>query len=236
MTASGFLSVWHWFSGDHAIAATTLSRQCGDLEADPPRPNEDERGRNLTYQEVTARAHRSAAIGSILSSVGFLEASINEFFASSQHDNLNLSGGALPEHDRQVVAAASDLVGKNKTTLDRYQLALHLLHYDPFDHGLEPYQDANLLVRLRNAIVHYTPQWRPHADGPTTDKLSLALEGKGFPQNPFTGAGNPFLLDRCLGHGCTTWAWQASLALVDDFLRRAGVSGVHHQMRELLVP
>ena len=55
--------MWHWYSEDHALAATLFSRKCGELEKSP--------------EEVHQREHRAYAGASILSSVAFMEASIN---------------------------------------------------------------------------------------------------------------------------------------------------------------
>jgi hypothetical protein len=232
------VSIWHWFSGDQAIAAATLSRLCADLEADPPGPSDEEESRGLMWSEAAQRQHRSFAIASIMSSVGFIETSMNELFASAHHDNLQV-GGDLQSGQRHVLVQTAGMVENNRL-LDRFQLALYLLGRPPFDRGTQPFQDAQLLVHLRNELVHYKPRWRAGGDesAQTVNEswLTKGLETKHLSPNPFTGAGNPFFPDKCLGHGCTAWAFRTALAFCDVFFTKIGVRPIHDNLRSLLVP
>jgi hypothetical protein len=70
-----------------------------------------------------------------------------------------------------------------------------------FDAGAPPYQDVNLLVKLRNNLVHYEPEWvkNPSSDDFGADDIhryEKRLGGK-FIANPLTGQGNPFYPDKC---------------------------------------
>lgn len=233
------VSIWHWFSLDQAIAATLFSRKCGELETHPPAPTQVEQERGLKWSEAAQREHRSCAVASILASVAFLDASVNELFASAKHYNLREVGASLQPSDRAALTAAAEMLSANRL-LDRFQLALLLLGRPPFDIGTEPYQDAALLVRLRNGLVHYTPQFRPGASSEPTVSAEArwlrGLESKRFSANPFTGEANPFFPDRCLGHGCTTWAWNAALIFCDSFFNEIGVTPIYDNSRDLLNP
>jgi hypothetical protein len=81
---------------------------------------------------------------------------------------------------------------------------------------------------LRNSLVHFKPRWQ---SGDSTDKLSERLLQKHFVPNPFTSDGNPFFPDRCLGHGCTKWAWTAALKFADEFFRRLDVEPAYEPFR-----
>lgn len=48
--------------------------------------------------------------------------------------------------------------GRYTTVLDKYQMALVFAHKPKLDTGLNPYQDAALLVMLRNKLVHFLPK------------------------------------------------------------------------------
>ncbi len=228
------LRIWHWYSNDQAIAAAFFSRSAGELEQSPPPPSPDEASRGLTHTEEAQRRHRAA---SIFASVAFLEACINELFASAEHDNLEMGGRLPPEERNSLVEMRAYLA--RLSTLDRFQAGLTLLGKPPFDRGGSPYQDVALLVRLRNALTHYEPRWRPAgpevADSVEESDLTKALAQKKFSRNPFTGAGNPFFPDHCLGHGCTSWAWQSALAFADEFFGRVGVKPPYDQLRPTLM-
>jgi hypothetical protein len=194
MVASGFVSVWHWFSQDHAIAAANHSRKCADLEARLAEASEDEGAPGHSSFEIARHDRRSFAIGSIMSAVAFLDACVSELFAAASYDNTDI-GKQLNAEDRHALAGTTPLVANNRL-LDRYQLALQLLRRAPFDRGAQPFQDADLTIRLRNELVHYTPQWRVAGEAnpmaPDEPKLVRGLKSKLFSRNPFTGAANPF--------------------------------------------
>jgi hypothetical protein len=230
------VAVWHWYSTDLAVAAVTFARRCADLEAQVAPAFKLKASRDAAWPESVVREHRSCAIASVLASVAFLEASLNELFASAEHPNLEV-GGNLPVDDRRRLVATRDMVQVNRF-IERFQLTLHLLNRSAFDPGSQPLQDAQLLVRLRNELTHYKPIWRPAGDDAMnpTDTLSKGLRSKGFALNPLTGPGNPYFPDQCLGYGCTWWAWTAALAFADAFFDRIGVEPVHDQFRGLFEP
>jgi len=232
------LSVWHWFSHDQAIAAADFSRKCGALETKVRRGGDYDASRGLPWSEEAQREHRSYAVASILSSVAFLEASLNELFASARHTNLEV-GGQLPDSERQALVGTADMLANNRL-LERFQFVLILLHRGPFDPGAQPYQDAQLLVHLRNELVHYKPRWRAGGDDAASavdeSRLAKGLASKRFSLNPLMGKRNPFFPDKCLGHGCTKWAWTAALTFADVFFARLGVKPVHDGIRQFLSP
>lgn len=234
-TGEGFsVQAWHWFSHDQAIAATTFARKCGELEADLKTPSDDERARGLTWSTENQQEHRSYVTASILSSVTFLEANINELFASASHPNLEV-GGDLPTSERNILIGAADMISNNRL-LDRFQLALYLLNKKPFDPGTDQsYQDAKVLVSLRNDLVHYKPRFRKLGAGSSESaKWAKTLAQKHFSLNPFTGSGNPFFPDKCLSYGCAVWVWNAALSFADDFFTRVGVQPIYGNIRQSL--
>ncbi|MFF4205558.1 hypothetical protein ACFYZ8_33475 [Streptomyces sp. NPDC001668] len=223
------ISVWHYFSFDHALTACTLSRHCGRLEAEY---------RAGSGEGTSPAEHMAYATGSVIASFCFLEASINEFYATAGRDNLEVAGGrgGLEAGDRELIAEIAEDV-ERLPTLTLFQLALTVLRRPPLDPGTQVYADADLLRRLRNALVHYTPRLRP-ADGAEsggaddTTRLVTQLRQRGFEPNVFyADSGNPYFPQKCLGHGCTTWAWKTALALADAFHTRLGITPVYEDAR-----
>lgn len=222
--------IWHWYSRDHASAATLFSRKCEELE---------KRLENQNPSVEQVLEHRSYAAASILASVAFVEASLNELLASASEANLEVGGalGELPQDERDALTALMKAWGRSgPSTLERIQLVLHLLRRQPFERGMDPFQSAADVVRLRNDLVHYPAEWRIGV-GATEEEaskgLSAKLEGK-FSANPFKPKENPFFPDRCLGHGCTAWAWKRAFALMEEFFERVGVTPSYDDMREQL--
>lgn len=184
--------------------------------------------------------HSSYVTGSILSSVFFLEATINELFA----DTLEPHSQIVKKLNQATIQLMVKMwkLGVPKTAnfkiLQKYQIALELAQKKIFDAGAQPYQDVNLLVKLRNDLVHYEPE---SVKSPSSDDFGPAdihryekmLSGK-FLANPLTGQGNPFYPDKCLGHGCAEWAVNSSVKFVDDFFSRMGLFSPYDHVRDRL--
>ncbi|MGW3910565.1 hypothetical protein ACWEBX_03420 [Streptomyces sp. NPDC005070] len=235
------ISAWHYFSLDHARAASSLSRKCGELEALAPSSAEED-----TVPIGTRSDHRSYATTSVLASGAFIEACINEFILTASRDELSHVEGAeartgLELNERQRITAAGEDLSKESNTLERYRKVLQLLGREQFNRGARPFSEAALLMRLRNALVHYKPQWRPeHSDerqSTDQDKLVVQLMERKFTPNPFYADSlNPYFPERCLGHGCTSWAWNSALKFADCFFSRAGTTWMYENARDTLQP
>ena len=198
-------------SGFFAASAALFARQAKAIE----------RTHDLTAPEDVRMHHRSYSIGAIVSAAGFLEAAINELYLSAVDGNPNV----IPnKQDREVLGAVwADLDGQGRATvLTKYDLALALTGRERFDRGANPFQDADNLVTLRNALVHYKPEWSNALD--KHQRLADRLRGK-FPENVLIQQ-HPsieFFPHRCLGHGCAQWAVQSALRLYEGFSERMGL-------------
>lgn len=220
--------VWHPFSYDHALTACTLSRHCGRLEAEY----------TATAGEGSPAEHMAYATGSVIASFCFLEASINEFYATAGREDLQSSGGygGLDAGDLRVIAQVAETVEK-LPTLARFRLALTVLRRPLLDPGTQVHADADLLRRLRNELVHYTPRRRPADTGESdgvldTTRMVEQLRQRGFAPSAFyADSSNAYFPQKCLGHGCTTWAWKTALAFADAFHTHLGITPPYENAR-----
>jgi len=78
---------------------------------------------------------------------------------------------------------------EEKPILTKYQLALTLCQKEKFDKGHNPYQDAHRLITLRNALVHYKPEW--DTDLNEHKKLESYLSNR-FLVSPFSHVNDAF--------------------------------------------
>ncbi len=221
--------IWHWYSGDQAMSASTFAWMAKDLEAAPPPPSVDEAQRGLISTEVAYRRHTSFSVASVMASGALLEASINELVASAAHSNLAVGGDRDDASRRKLCRAAEAL--DRMGSLEKYEHVLVLLDLESFDRGRQPFQDVALVRRLRNALVHFAPRWREALAGEESQGFELALERKGFRVPPFAGEGNPFFPTKCLGYDCAAWALRSVLDYVDAFHRRLGVTPGYEAIR-----
>jgi hypothetical protein len=163
--------------------------------------------------------HRAFVANAVLSAVAFLEASINEIFddVADRH-----SGYVDPLTDdcKRLMAGLWDDRTEGRRFLDKCQLALLCSNSTAFDTGRPPYQDADLLNKLRNRLTHSGAVTRITGN---ENKLEEALKKK-FPSSRLMmGSANPYFPDHCLGAGCAEWAVQSAVGFADEFFRRLKV-------------
>jgi hypothetical protein len=108
---------------------------------------------------------RDSVIASVILSVLSLEANINEHFVDPEVKD---TFEGLSNNAREKLV---ELMG-NARILAKYQHVLDIRGKPRFDHGSQPYQDTELLVRLRNALVHFKPEW----DNEQTEHAKLGTQ------------------------------------------------------------
>ncbi|HEY7568401.1 MAG TPA: hypothetical protein VH762_12560 [Gemmatimonadaceae bacterium] len=177
--------------------------------------------RATKHTEVGAAAtgdlvrHRSYVSGAILSAAAFLEASVNELY-------LELNGLKSSERTRlprRVLAVLgrfwSDI--ERAPVLHRYQVVLMVADAERFDERRAPFQDADSLMKLRDALVHFRPE-RPESRR-RLRTLEQRLRTR-FEPNPLALADSDWFPDLCLSAACAEWAVQAADAFTEDFCKR----------------
>ena len=162
--------------------------------------------------------HRSYCIGAVIASAAFLDASINELYLEAIDRNPQTFGvihqrlARLMEHEWKTI--------ESHPILEKYQRALGRGLKSPFPQGEHVYQAVDALVRLRNALVHYKPEWD------TELKVHQHLEerlGTRFAHNPLADPNKAFIPYRCLGHGCAAWSVMTALEFYQKFRERLGL-------------
>lgn len=174
--------------------------------------------------------HRANVLGAITMSVSFLEAMVNEVFAdAADHHGIQKDGALAPlsERTRELMGTWWGLTGEGwERLLQKCQLLLLFAGQPRLAANVQPYQDAVLLLDLRNVIVHYRPETVSVSDAP--HRLAKRLRGK-FPDNPLTYPSVAWWPDHALGAGCAAWACKTARALTDEVTSRLGIS-VNYQV------
>jgi hypothetical protein len=196
-TDSATARVKHHFSQQHLRAAEFFAQQSQTFEATVQTPDGNQQSQ-----------HRAYVTGTVLSVVAFLEASINELFLSA----LSRDTTALPSFDTHLFQLCTQLWedAERFPILHKYQVALTLAGKNRFDPGSPLYQDAENLVKLRDCLVHYKPEWDDESG--RHQKLENRLKSK-FPLNKYVAQGALWFPHQCLSAGCAFW----SVATVRDF-------------------
>jgi hypothetical protein len=172
--------------------------------------------------------HEAFILNSILSSVAFLESTINELYSDAA-DNAYFF---YDEKNETLLKTISEK-WKNEKNFDRaplvnkYQKILMIAEKPPFDEDNPVFSNIRILIEIRNSLMHYKREWivmqqgeRPGDNKETLgEKLEKMLRYK-FVENPLAQKNRPFFPDRCFGHGCAEWAVVNSLSCTDDFFEK----------------
>lgn len=202
-----------YFSLSHLLAAKHFAQLAADSEASSDViPRHDEK-------------HRAYVVGAIISAVAFLEAAVNEVLRDVKDEYDHYIGPIGPEAKNRIAKGWDKLGGTTSgepKVLNCCQKILKGCSKELFTtgSGARPYDNARLVINLRNSLVHYEPgSYGPNDQPKCTEKL----EGK-FSDNPLmAGTGNPYFPAKCLGSPCANWAIDSVEKLADEFFQRIDV-------------
>ena len=199
------------FAVQHLMAVALFSRQCGEIQ-------KIHEGRPLGpfYDEQIA-----CVSAVIMLAVASLECNINEHLADA--------GSLLREIPRGAREQFCALLS-NATILEKYERVLAAKDLEPFKRGESPYQDVDILIAIRNELVHFHPEW--HDEQERHEKLGNFLRYR-FELSPFIAEGAGVLFpQRFVSHGCTKWAVESALTFMTQFAKRIGVQSRFDKHRE----
>lgn len=160
--------------------------------------------------------HRALVIASVVEAAAFLESAINELYVDCLEDHSSYIKALSVPVIAALRAQWTDWHKNGRAaqpTLEKFDAALRCAGIAPFNHGTAPYQGAYDVLRLRNALVHYTPEWVPSDKPHRFDALRSRFQENALMRN----AGNAYFPDKCLGAGCANWCITSALAFADNF-------------------
>jgi len=186
--------------------------------------------------------HEAFILNSVLSTVSFLESTVNELYADAADDVC-----LFTDEKNEALLRTIGERWRNEKNFDRapmiskYQKILAIAGMPPFDEKDQAFANVRILVGIRNHFMHYKREWvvireRGAAaadEGTTADKFGKVLRKK-FAPNPLAAGNLPFFPDQCLGHGCAEWAIVNSIIFTDEFFRRLELPAPYEGIRDEL--
>lgn len=172
---------------------------------------------NDRVDEHRIAEHRGYVVAAVMESVAALEAEIYEVVAYGPGHHLG--SNQLDANARNFLAPLAELID-DQEVLQRYSVVLHLLKKEPIAHDGALWENTALLVRLRNALVHYKSRWGREMD---TTKLLASLKKLKLPRPPFVSEHEFFFPHQCLSAACAAWAVKTSLGFLLEFYARLGI-------------
>jgi hypothetical protein len=164
---------------------------------------------------AAAVRHRAYVTGSLLSSVAFLEASINELYLEL-HGARSRDRPRLPRRVAAVLGRFWSHV-EHAPVLQRYQVVLAVADAERFDERHAPFHDADSLMKLRDALVHCRPE---RAESRRRVRALEQRLHERFGVNALAPADSPWFPDVCLNTDCAEWAVHTVDAFSEEFCRR----------------
>lgn len=197
------LRLKHSFSKQHYRTARYFSEEAAHIE-----------NSSTNLSKVDGSKHRAYVTGAILFAIAALEASINEFHLEALDGNKNTLSGL---NDSQLSALANQWVTVEPLpVLEKYQEVLKSVGQKEFDRGRNPFQDTDLLIYLRNALIHYKPEWDDEAK--VHQKIESCLHKK-FSLNTLSNSKSLWFPHQCLGAGCAKWSVDTIESFMSEFCK-----------------
>jgi len=187
--------------------------------------------------------HEVFILNSLLSSVAFLESTINELYADAADDAYFF----IDEKNETLFRTIREK-WKNEKNFDRaplitkYQKILDITKKPVFEENSTIFSSVHNLVEIRNYLMHYKREWiivqkdkeEPTGKETQAEKFEKLLKNK-FLENPLTQKNQQFFPDKCLGHGCAEWAVQNSLEFTDHFFKNLELPAPYDGIKNELV-
>lgn len=171
-----------------------------------------ERTRGETSDRVSGRGD---AVVAVVFSAAALEAFINEVGGIAEgliqrfvtHD---------PDSVKQYAALWKEVERLQKSISFEYLLASTAFSGQPYDKGTGPYQDFELLIKLRNALVSFEPDHVELTPGPP--KIIKTLRSKNILAEPQPGENGNSWITLIMTRAVARWACNTSANLVRSVL------------------
>jgi hypothetical protein len=203
------LATRYAFTPQFVAGSVLLARRAAEIEAMPD------------ADEIAHTEHRSLVVAAIMQATAAIETELSEIVMHGP--GCHLGSGATDTAARDFLSALEPLIDKQSGVLNRWQTLLYLLKRPAFDKGAQPYQGADLLVSLRNELVHHKSQW---GGALTRNALIHRLMEKRFAvPNWVLSEHNDFPF-RILVADCAEWASRTSAAFIDHAYEMLGVVSV----------
>jgi hypothetical protein len=214
------VSVRSYFSRWYLWAALHHARLAAELESEADR------------FPITLH-HRSHVITAITSAVTFLEATVNEVFQDVVDGYESVYTAPLSSRTRELMSWYWNERGEKASILQKYVALLEFADAPSMERGAEPYQSTELLIRLRNYLIHFKPQ---NVGGglpavPLAPSLMRLFQASHVPDNALMKPGvdsDAWFPNRALGAGCAAWAPRAAKSFADSWRARLELDLAYH--------
>ena len=226
ISVGGSVSASAVFTSDVRTSLTGQFLMAAAMQAKAAAAIESRARADITEDDLIA--HKGFVIGAIMQVCAGLECEIWELMTYGPGHHLG--SGGTDTVARDILASSAEKVDRKKVT-ERYRIVLETLGRPAISPDGQLWQDADLVVRLRNELVHYKSRW---GSEPCQPDLFAALKGKQLKRPAFMEAGSTFFPHECLSAARAAWAVRSCCSFLDEFYLNLGIPGRLDPFRERL--
>jgi hypothetical protein len=160
--------------------------------------------------------HHGYVLSSIIASVAFLEAMVNELFQDAADGHAPTGGYIDPliEESRRTMAEVWAITrGGRLPALEKFDSLLRSAGAPVLNRKSDTFKNAEATIDLRNRLIHFRPEDRSAED--EAHAIEKRIRGKFSDNALMTGSGNAWWPDHALGYGAAVWAHRSVKALAD---------------------
>jgi hypothetical protein len=205
------LSIRMHFSHQHLWSAQQLTQSAKRIEKN-----------NSELKSHVRTKYLAAVTSSVILSVASIESAIHDVWADAfdaLEGNLRHFQGLDPALPRRLCDLWPHV--NRLPLMVKASIVLATVGAEPYNTKRDPYRRTDKLIRLRNALVHYFPEWDTNQK--KHKAITDAFKDSPFPPSPFVAPGDAWFPTKCLGYGCAAWSVNTAAVFINDFLTRIGV-------------
>jgi len=196
----------------HLLAAAKIAREIAAIET----ANQDAPFGSF-YDDILG-----ASVGCVVLSAAAAEADVNEVFADRERH--------FSAHDRGVLDLLWNAY-EQKSVIEKYELALKLRGGAALDNGARWVQSLARLLKLRNALIHFKPEW----DDEQVEQVRLGKKLEGYVSRSPWFPGEPLFPRAWATAGTASWSVTTVVEFIRRFAELAGIPDRLAKFRERLV-
>lgn len=181
---------------------------------------ESEQAIRTRKRDKIIEEHQAFFYGAIFNIVSYLEAYINELYvdiSEGNFQNLNIEDDSLIQI-RDLWKLNIPRTASFKT-IDKYQIMLSICKKQKINTSTRPYQDVEILIKLRNSLIHYEPEYiESKFKNPAAQlhRFEKYLHGR-IELNPFSTKLDDFYPIKIISYSCCDWALNSTIQFIKDF-------------------
>jgi hypothetical protein len=192
------------FTYNFLVGAATMTRLANEIE---------DKGKAAT--EIEQLQHRAFVSGSIMQSVAALESDVWSLLFHGPGHHLGSDG--LDKQSKEILNIVAETFEKGLPIMTKLDLILQLTKKKKLDLGIQPMQDLDLVISLRNEITHFKSLWTDELD---RKKFFKTLEDKDSTPPTYSPDGRQnFFPHICLTHSRAKWALDTVICFIDYYYK-----------------